>query len=37
LIPQAELLVYLGAGHNLHWEHPERFAMDLRDFLERIG
>lgn len=37
LIPQAELVVYPDAGHNLHWEHPERFAVDLRDFLERIG
>ncbi len=37
LIPQAELLVYPDAGHNLHWEHPERFAVDLRDFLARIG
>ena len=36
LIPNAELLVYPDAGHNLHWEHPERFAVDLRDFLERI-
>lgn len=37
LIPQAELLVYPDAGHNLHWEHPERFAVDLRDFLSRIS
>jgi pimeloyl-ACP methyl ester carboxylesterase len=37
LIPRAELLVYPDAGHNLHWEHPERFAVDLRDFLARIG
>lgn len=36
LIPGAELLVYPDAGHNLHWEHPERFAVDLRDFLLRI-
>ena len=36
LIPQAELLVYPDAGHNLHWEHPERFAVDLRDFVARI-
>lgn len=36
LIPQAELLVYPDAGHNLHWEHPERFAVDLRDYLARI-
>lgn len=37
LIPRAELLVYPDAGHNLHWEHPERFAVDLGDFLARIG
>ena len=37
LIPQAELLVYPDAGHNLHWEHPERFAVDLSDFLARSG
>jgi pimeloyl-ACP methyl ester carboxylesterase len=36
LIPTAELLVYPDAGHNLHWEHPERFAVDLRDFVARI-
>lgn len=36
LIPNAELLVYPDAGHNLHWEHPERFAVDLLDFLARI-
>lgn len=37
LIPRAELLVYPDAAHNLHWEHPERFAVDLGDFLARIG
>jgi pimeloyl-ACP methyl ester carboxylesterase len=37
LIPQAELLVYPDAGHNLHWEHPERFAVDLGGFLAGIG
>ena len=37
LIPRAELLVYPDTGHNLHWEHPERFAVDVRDFLARIG
>lgn len=37
LIPRADLLAYPDAGHNLHWEHPERFAVDLRDFLARIG
>lgn len=37
LIPQAELLVYPDAGHNLHWEHPECFAVDLRDFVARVS
>jgi pimeloyl-ACP methyl ester carboxylesterase len=32
-IPDAELLVYEGAGHALHWEEPERFAADLVTFL----
>lgn len=36
LIPQAELLVYPDAGHNLHWEYSERFDVDLRDFVSRI-
>lgn len=33
-LPGAELLVYEGAGHALHWEEPERFAADLATFLE---
>ena len=28
-IPGAELSVYEGAGHAVHWERPERFAADL--------
>jgi pimeloyl-ACP methyl ester carboxylesterase len=36
LIPQAELLAYPDAGHNLHWEHPVRVAGDLREFLARL-
>jgi pimeloyl-ACP methyl ester carboxylesterase len=29
----AALYVYEGAGHALHWEQPERFARDLREFV----
>jgi pimeloyl-ACP methyl ester carboxylesterase len=31
-IPQAELIVYEGGGHALHWERPERYAADLARF-----
>jgi non-heme chloroperoxidase len=31
----AELRVYPGAGHSLHWEQPEAFANDLATFLRR--
>jgi pimeloyl-ACP methyl ester carboxylesterase len=33
-ISGAELLVYEGAGHALHWEEPRRFAADLIAFVE---
>lgn len=31
-IPDAELRIYGGGGHALHWERPERFAADLIEF-----
>jgi pimeloyl-ACP methyl ester carboxylesterase len=31
-VPHAELRVYEGGGHALHWERPERFAADLAEF-----
>ena len=31
-IPGAELRVYEGGGHALHWERPARFAGDLVAF-----
>ncbi|HEV8389481.1 MAG TPA: alpha/beta hydrolase, partial [Dongiaceae bacterium] len=32
-ISGAELRVYAGAGHSLHWEEPKRFAADLANFV----
>ena len=36
-IADAELVVYPGGGHNLHWEEPERFASDLLTFVNQLG
>jgi non-heme chloroperoxidase len=32
-IPNADLRVWFGAGHSLHWEEPKRFAAELADFV----
>jgi len=32
-IPGSRLIVYSGAGHDPHWEEPERFAADLTAFI----
>lgn len=34
-IPHAELLVYPGGGHAMHWETPARVARDIVGFVER--
>jgi rifampin ADP-ribosylating transferase len=36
-IPGARLLVYEGTGHSPNWERPDRFAGDLREFLQPEG
>jgi pimeloyl-ACP methyl ester carboxylesterase len=32
----AELRLYTGAGHSLHWEEPKRFAQDLTKLINQI-
>lgn len=36
-LPRAQLLVYEGAGHGLHWEEPERFARNVAAFAETVS
>lgn len=36
-IPNAQLLVYEGAGHGLHWEEPVRFARNVAAFVETVS
>lgn len=33
-IPNSELAIWEGAGHSMHWEEPERFAIDVERFAE---
>jgi len=33
-IEGSRLVVYPGAGHAVHWENPDRFASDMRAFIE---
>ncbi len=36
-IAGSRLLVYAGAGHDPHWEQPERFAADLAAFTDALA
>ncbi len=36
-ISNAKLTVYEETGHALHWERPERFAIDLAAWLDEPG
>lgn len=35
-LPLARRSVYRGAGHALHWEQPQRFALDVAQFVARL-
>ena len=32
-IPRGRLVIYPETGHAVHWERPETFVEDLRDFM----
>jgi pimeloyl-ACP methyl ester carboxylesterase len=36
-LPTAQLSIYEGVGHAVHWEQPHRFSADLRAFARAIG
>ena len=36
-ITGARLVVYQGTGHALHWEEPERFAVDVTTFADSLA
>lgn len=36
VIPGAQLVVYGGAGHAVHWEDPATFTADLKSFLTSV-
>jgi non-heme chloroperoxidase len=35
-IPDAELKIYRGGGHAVHWEAPDRFAADIVEFAAKL-
>lgn len=35
-IPNSELIVYEGVGHDPQWEQPARFASDIANFVDRL-
>ena len=37
LIRSARLVEYADAGHAVHWEEPERFALDLSRFVTSVA